>query len=198
MANLNVPAPPSLRALGIPKVKPTSTPPWRPPPKVAAVPSKRPLPATTPLLTKNKVRPFLEEILLTASAHREAFNRATASKTTIQPLALRILNSHEPETLQGVAHTWVEIRDWSMAQGLPVHALSPVDIALFVQSCKAPSRVLPALQFMSRNLHYAVDLGLAKQLRTSAKSALGQGDKQAPVPKKPQPKIRPSQPALDQ
>ena len=179
VANLNVPAPPSLRALGMPKVRPTSTPPWRPPPKVAPVPSKRPLPATTPLLTKNKAYwPLLEEILLTASVHREAFNRDSASKATTQPLVSRILSSHEPET---VAHTWVEIRDWSMAQGLPVHALSPVDIALFVQSCKAPSRVLPALQFMSRNLHYAVDLGLAKQLRTTAKSALGQGDKQAPV-----------------
>ena len=138
VANFNVPAPPSLRALGMPKVKPTSTPPWRPPPKVAPVPSKRPLPATTPLLTKNKeFRPFLEEILLTASAHREAFNRDSASKATTQPLVSRILSSHEPETLQRVAHTWVEIRDWSMAQGLPVHALSPGDIALFVQSCKA-------------------------------------------------------------
>ena len=182
VANLHVPAPPSLRALGLPKVRPSSTPPWRPPPKVAPMPSKRPLPATTPLLTKNKAYwPFLEEILLTASVHREAFNRDSASKATTQPLVSKILSSHEPETLQRVAHTWAEIRDWSMAQGLPVHSLSPVDIALFVQSCKAPSRVLPALQFMARNLHYAVDLGLAKQLRTTAKSALGQGDKQAPV-----------------
>ena len=102
VANLNVPAPPSLRALGTPKVRPTSTPPWRPPPKVAPVPAKRPLPATTPLLTKNKAyRPLLEEILLTASVHREAFNRDSASKATTQPLVSKLLSSHSRKRCSG-------------------------------------------------------------------------------------------------
>ena len=173
---------PSLRALGLPKVKPSKTPPWRPPPKVAAVPAKRPLPPTTPLMEKNKeFREVLEEVFLTGSAYHSDFSRDEASRAAIPPLVSKILSSHEFETLKRVSLTWAELRDWAISQGLSLHSLQPVDLALFVQSCKAPSRVLPALQFLSKNLHVQMDLHLAKQLRSASKSAIGQGDKQAPV-----------------
>ena len=54
-------------------------------------------------------------------------------------------------------------------------------MALFAQGCRAPSRVLPSLPFMAKNMHVVLDLSLAKQLRLATKSTAGHGDKQAPV-----------------
>lgn len=60
-----------------------------------------------------------------------------------------------------------------------------MDYARLIQTCAAPSRPLPALQLLVKNLHVNGDLTLALQMRAASKSALGIGAQQAPVAQPP-------------
>ena len=100
VASHKVPGPRSLRALGLP------------PPRVAAVPAKRPLSSATPLVEKNQeFGAVLEEIFMTGSPYHAELGRYEASKSTVPPLVHKLLS------LKRVALTWSELKDWAVAQG---------------------------------------------------------------------------------
>eukprot|EP00438_Fugacium_kawagutii_P015958 Skav227095 [mRNA] locus=scaffold199:2660:6188:+ [translate_table: standard] len=175
--------PPPAKASG--KAQP-KTPPKAPPAqpglrlvREVAMPKKRQLPTATPLATKNEpFRPSLEEVLRVAS--RYSFQGPTGL-AMVQPLVSQLLSSHEAETLKKVVATWNDLKAWCQERSLAPSSLSAAEIALFTQECSAPSRVIPALQFLFKNMFVSLDLSLVLALRKATKSAVGIGQRQAPV-----------------
>lgn len=145
------------------------------------MPRKRSLPAAAPLAeTNEKFRRTLEEAMRTGSRYSSDF-AAPAALVMVPNLVSKIFASHEHETLKKVVATWQELAAWADARSLQCGHLTAAEVALFVQSSKAPSRVIPALQFLTKNLYVDLDLTLAIALRQSTRSALGIGQRQAPV-----------------
>ena len=67
-----------------------------------------------------------------------------------------------------------------MRVGTEPSVLSAVHMAEFAMRSKARSRVLPALEFMRKRLHFAPDISFARTFRPAKSGALGHGAKQAP------------------
>ena len=86
-----------------------------------------------------------------------------------------VLQRHESETLKKVVSTWFDPKQWTELLALSAGQLTASDVALFVQDSKAPSRVIPTLQFLTKNVYLQLDLTLAMALRKATKSAIGLG-----------------------
>ena len=84
--------------------------------------------------------------------------------------------------VMGVRATWKELKQYCSARSYVIHSLSALQVvSLFVAASRARSRVLPALMFMAKHLHFSADLGLAHSFSASKGSSIGYGTKQAPV-----------------
>ena len=134
-----------------------------------------------PLVEANaKHRPVMVEVLRKASrfvGQLSAAEGAAVVDAAVDP----ILASAEEVTLRKVARTWAELCAWAQQNTVELSALSAVHVAQFVLTSKAKSRVLPALVFMRKHLHFAPDLGLTKAFRSARSGGVGLGAKQAPV-----------------
>eukprot|EP00435_Cladocopium_sp_Y103_P044163 s845_g12.t1 len=172
--------------LGQPTPRPSSAPlpavpPVLPGVREAAMPRKRVHPTAAPLAQVNEEhRRPLEEALRVASRYSTELSSPGAALMVPQLVAL-VLQRHEHETLKRVVTTWVELKGWTESRALDAGQLTASDVALFVQDSRAPSRVIPSLQFLSKNLYLKLDLTLATALQKATKSAIGIGQHQAPV-----------------
>ena len=177
---------PHAQRLGRPVPRPSSAPPPSLSPvlpgvREAAMPRKRAHPAAAPLAQVNEEhRRPLEEALRVASRYSAELSAPSAVLMVPQIVTL-VLQRHESETLKKVVATWMDLKQWTETRALDAGQLTAPDVALFVQDSKAPSRVIPALQFLSKNLYLKLDLTLAMALRQATKSAIGLGQAQAPV-----------------
>eukprot|EP00435_Cladocopium_sp_Y103_P050896 s279_g15.t1 len=122
----------------------------------------------------------LEAALRVASRYSTELNSPGAALMVPQLVAL-VLQRHEHETLKKVVTTWLELKGWTESRALDAGRLTASDVALFVQDSRAPSRVIPSLQFLTKNLYLKLDLTLATALQKATKSAIGIGQHQAPV-----------------
>ena len=125
-------------------------------------------------------RPVLVDILVAGSKYSSQLwsDAATGVVATIvnKPLA-----SAEPSTLARVRSTWRELKQYCVGHGYALHSLTALQVASFVAASQARSRVLPALTFMCKHLHFAADLELARSLSAPKGSSIGHGANQAPV-----------------
>ena len=121
------------------------------------------------------------EVLQRASKFARQLQGVEVSPDILNAIVDPVLVSAEEATLRKVGRTWLELCEWAGQKAVCVVDLSAVQVAQFVMDSPAASRVLPALCFMRKRLHLAIDLDLALAFRTAKSGALGHGAKQAPV-----------------
>ena len=120
-------------------------------------------------------RPVLVDILVAGSKYSSQL-WSDAATGVVETIVNKPLASAEPSTLARVRSTWRELRQYCVG-----HSLTALQVASFVAASQARSRVLPALTFMCKHLHFAADLELARSLSAPKGSSIGHGARQAPV-----------------
>ena len=153
----------------------------------ASTSRKRPAPRVVRAVEKpppdlEKYRPFLQEIGQLASWFQPGAGE-TADQVTaaMQPLLTQLLNQTEGATLQRVKLTWLQLGSWADEQGLNLSHLSASQLGRWYSSCNAPSRALPALQWIKNNMRVAWDLSLCVGRVRAARGHHGVGARQAPT-----------------
>ena len=164
-----------------------AAPPQHPAP-TSVKPSVRPLAAKQSAVaslesTNEKFRSTLVGIMTRASRFRpQTRDEAKDVEESWKPMLDNLLATAEHMTLQRVQTTWEELLNWADAQGFAPAHLTASNLSRFYQECRAPSRVLPALQWMVRNLHLTYELQLCVPLRKRKRgNRHGVGARQAPV-----------------
>eukprot|EP00435_Cladocopium_sp_Y103_P036638 s1798_g9.t1 len=168
---------PTIQAVKPPAVTPppVSTSTKRPAPRVVRTAEKPPTDV-------EKYRPFLQEIGQLASWFQPGEGETEDQVLdAMQPLLSQLLGKTEGETLQRVKLTWLQLGSWADEQGLNLRHLSASQLGRWYSSCKAPSRVLPSLQWIKNNLRVAWDLSLCVGRVKQAKGHHGVGARQAPT-----------------
>lgn len=129
--------------------------------------------------------PFVELLLEIA---REASSLAVGVGETrsglvdaMRPKMLQLVQATELPTLRRVKDTWRDIANWCDESGLNTGKLSPSQLSRFYQESTSPSRVLPALKWLAKNLTINWELSLCVGRSTQAKCRHGVGARQAPT-----------------
>lgn len=129
--------------------------------------------------------PFVELLLEIA---REASSLAVGVGETrsdlvdaMRPKMLQLVQATELPTLRRVKDTWRDIANWCDESGLNTGKLSPSQLSRFYQESTSPSRVLPALKWLAKNLTINWELSLCVGRSTQAKGRHGVGARQAPT-----------------
>lgn len=129
--------------------------------------------------------PFVELLLEIA---REASSLAVGVGETrsdlvdaMRPKMLQLVQATELPTLRRVRDTWRDIANWCDESGLNTGKLSPSQLSRFYQESTSPSRVLPALKWLAKNLTINWELSLCVGRSTQAKGRHGVGARQAPT-----------------
>ena len=166
-AKPSMPAPPSASSAA----KPTSA------PRVARRKHKSDL----DLVARNaEFRTVLVDILVAGSKYSSQL-WSDAATGVVRTIVGKPLASAEPSTLARVCSTWRELKQYCAGHGYVIHSLTALQVASFVAASQARSRVLPALTFMCKHLHFAANLELARSLSAPKGSSIGHGARQAPV-----------------
>ena len=166
-AKPSMPAPPSASSAA----KPTSA------PRVARRKHKSDL----DLVARNaEFRTVLVDIVVAGSKYSSQL-WSDAATGVVRTIVGKPLASAEPSTLARVCSTWRELKQYCAGHGYVIHSLTALQVASFVAASQARSRVLPALTFMCKHLHFAADLELARSLSAPKGSSIGHGARQAPV-----------------
>ena len=129
--------------------------------------------------------PFVELLLEIA---REASSLAVGVGETrsdlvdaMRPKMLQLVQATELPTLRRVKDTWRDLANWCDESGLNTGKLSPSQLSRFYQESTSPSRVLPALKWLAKNLTINWELSLCVGRSTQAKGRHGVGARQAPT-----------------
>ena len=99
----------------------------------------------------------------------------------MRPKVLQLVTATELPTLRRVRDTWRDVTNWCDDSGLNPGQLSPSQFSRFYQLSASPSRVLPALKWLRKNLSIDWELELCVGRMKQAKGRHGVGARQAPT-----------------
>ena len=104
---------------------------------------------------KEPFRQSLQEIAVSASWFKPGQGETQDDVIrAMQPMLTSLLEQTEVPTLKRVVATWAELANWGESLGINnMQYVSASQLSRFYQESKAPSRVLPAMQWMRNNCH---------------------------------------------